>query len=629
MSYSRPRSDVVSIDLRLPPRRGKVEMSNNDVTNLVLDFIGDVVETGVSHHVPLPLDPIDPKLPAAARVQTWVQEVRNFTQGRVVEKLMNVASRADLLGWCEWNGSHTQVLYSEEPVLHQLSEMNVLEADCALKETDCSFGRMILVPKNDKVSRAIADMRALNENCGKPPRFRLPSMEVVRNVLLAFGARSVFASWDFRHWYHQLPVPNVARRLFTFRSKRRTYMSRSWPMGFSWTPMVGQAIVTGGVLSIGKRIGLRPCYEGVDLPVCIEWKNSNGALVAISLVWADNVLIACVSQHVAEQWKCAVEKECSPLSANVRIKEPGVKVSGRSTDFLKVIWSVREDGLQWKHDPENVKRWSLLEALFIGSPSASNAARVCGVLYWDNLVRGTKLGRIATVVEVSRMISEIVRLKGSWDGRLEYQLVEPALVELRSLLALHGGRGCGESTSGLVSGRQGNEMLFCCSDATLVYFAGVMFNGDSPVIVVPVTPFPKSSVPSNINVKETISGLETLEQVKPLDPVVGLTVIIGIDNKTAVAAINCGFYPGDPELSRRIWKVHLEYASKGFFLLAVYVPGIIQVADEPTRGISTVTAEYTLKAKQCLQWMKESVGKSWSSVDVLLKHKEHRAESGQ
>jgi hypothetical protein len=134
----------------------------------------------------------------------------------------------------------------------QLLEWNVLERG-ALKETKWPETRFMSVPKGDDSRRAIFDCRRINERAGPPPALRLIGKEEIF-LLTSFFSEPWFAEADFRHWFFQLALSQVVRNAFTFRHGRERL--RCWPMGFSWSPVVAQAVTMTLLLPLRRAPGV-------------------------------------------------------------------------------------------------------------------------------------------------------------------------------------------------------------------------------------------------------------------------------------------------------------------------------------------------------------------------------------
>ena len=231
-------------------------MSDFDSEMWVVDAIDDEsklrrwANPGQRETCRLPLDPVDPQLAGKARLGSWWREAGACLWGRELLDIIDGGGVVpwcaryanDLAGWCGWNGTHTASAHTPDEWLME-SMINFGLADNIKGPGSAgkrSYGKLRRTPKDMKVSRIVANMRELNQHCGRPPSFELVSTEALVDVLSFWGEESWYVAWDYRHWYYQMRLPYFARKLFTFLSSLTTIEMKVWCMGFAWTPYVGQ-----------------------------------------------------------------------------------------------------------------------------------------------------------------------------------------------------------------------------------------------------------------------------------------------------------------------------------------------------------------------------------------------------
>ncbi len=217
------------------------------------------------------------------------------------------------------------------------------------------------------------------------------------------------------------------------------------------------------------------------------------------------------------------------------------------------------------------------------------------------------MGHIREVVEASRIISMYVAKGGGWEE--EVRMEESAVLELRNQVL----RCCeqGPRSRCALGARGHGECVFVNSDAMNVRAAGTVFVGFTTKTLF-VRTFNKDQLARHINEKETLAVIWTWEKWRRgAEMVQGWRwLVTGIDNKTAKRAVKVGFYPGNAELSNRILQgitALEEMRVEPLPLLTitiVFVPGIFQVADEPTRNEGNADEQ---KCRVCLEIMKGKV----------------------
>jgi hypothetical protein len=148
-------------------------------------------------------------------------------------------------------------------------------------------------------------------------------------------------------------------------------------------------------------------------------------------------------------------------------------------------------------------------------------------------------------------------------------------------------------------------------------------HGSSGGLLVGVLPFDDEERLRHINEKETLAVIWTWQawrarfgtkiQVAREDVNLrgGRWLVTGIDNRTAKKAAKMGFYPGNEKLSRMLWQELQRLEDLEVEPIPVAVPGIFQVADEPSRGKGLASLE---KCRACMNimqegWKKEEEGR--------------------
>jgi hypothetical protein len=396
-------------------------------------------------------------------------------------------------------------------------------------------------------------------------------------------------------------------------------------MGFSHTPYVGQATVIGGIIVVAmERLKLEPEEDitGERMPVIIRWRRG-ARFVCWSLAWADNILIGAIDEDMAKAWVAAMKKETDAQATGVVIKSPGIVTSRAEVTFIGVDWKVSGGGgeeaqVVWAHCAKNVAKWTAQAARMATAQWVSwrQIAGVCGVLYWDNCIEGERLGKIARVVEASRRTSMEVLAGAGWDDQAQLETHQKE--ELCQMLF----RACAEGPRRRRAWRGQQEAVFVNSDAAQETAAGTIFVGEETEVLF-VRPFDDEERLRHINEKETLAVIWTWQawrarfgtkiQVAREDVNLrgGRWLVTGIDNRTAKKAAKMGFYPGNEKLSRMLWQELQRLEDLEVEPIPVAVPGIFQVADEPSRGKGLASLE---KCRACMNimqegWKKEEEGR--------------------
>lgn len=547
-------------------------ISGNSAVLLTELLLGDSIrEVEVKRpRVPVPLDVIA----VAGRVVLGelMSEVGHTAWGRRIGALAQVQ---DVLGWCGFDGGATPVKDSDGMLLAELEKMKVLTR--VLPEVGCCFARMGRVLKTATCSRAVADCREVNQMCARPPHTPLPSLQKMIDVMRWFKAPA-FVSGDYRHWFYQLILPQSVRKLFCFwnGASNRAWHLTVWPMGFSWTPYVGQGASLATIFAAARRVGRQELIlegdDGTEMKCSYKWMKE-GVVVAISIAWADNILVVADGATEAVWWKKAIEG--STRQYNVVVKEPGMEVFVGEVTFCGLKWMADGvGGIRWCHCQKNVDEWK--EQRLTAKATRTQWASWIGVLFWGWQVSGHRLGKVREIVEVARLVAP--RSGQHWGQVLEVPASLFGAVERLWAVLLRN-----EGHEAAIRKVIGAETIYIVSDAMNTRGAGVMWMvSESAWKMVYVEEWNEDEGLLHINKKEVLAAIRTIKAVVTQ----GISrVVLGVDNMTARKSLMCGMFPNDEGISEEVWQVLMVCDDLGVELCVVHVPGVENVADEPSRNL--------------------------------------------
>jgi hypothetical protein len=121
---------------------------------------------------------------------------------------------------------------------------------------------------------------------------------------------------DLRHWFHQIPVGADLQDLFGLRT---TVIWRCLPMGWSWSPLVAQALCWSFLL--GRKAQQSPIFreevlkETGHLPF---WLDYNGEGKGFGVVYYDNFFIAVGSQGDAKRVEKRLRENAAAFNIDAR-----------------------------------------------------------------------------------------------------------------------------------------------------------------------------------------------------------------------------------------------------------------------------------------------------------------------
>ena len=340
---------------------------------------------------------------------------------------------------------------------------------------------------------------------------------------------------------------------------------------------------------------MHDALDDIFIPVWTTWRDKTGEVVAVVVVWADNILAIAKSKHWAHLWETALRATCHYFA--VAIKDSKITVTEGSVEFNGVFWVAgQQRGVWWRHLDTNVQHWG--KTIPQPKDSAVACAGWLGVVYWDWHMSGLPLGAIAEVVEASRWIAKCAEEAGSWETTVVLPEFERIL---RHWVSVVGAGGNLPRFRGVTS-RQTLTALGA-SDATLMTGAGLGWDSQRKVALLFVEPFVGDALARHINWKETSTACRVAELLLPgLQD--GTILFLGEDNTTACKAISSSLFPGNAALSDRLWAVQKKAWAKRCEIRAIHVPGVIQAADESSRG-RPINEE---KAEVCRRFLETAIG---------------------
>lgn len=547
----------------------------------------------------LPLDPIDGGLAGCITVAIALSLLLTMPWAVSARLLMAGERNPNEAGWAGYNGRPTSIMTSDGETLAALASMQVLEELRGIGKKTRAYCKVVRVPKgNGRVSRAVANCRAVNNLCGKPEGVELVGPQDVADTLGLFED-PWFVTLDLRHYYYQIELHASLRHLFTVRSRERAYQFGVWPMGFKFTPYVGQAISASYAYRAAKSAGFDIAEEFDESAVPPWWtlRLRSGEVAGRVFTYADNIVGVMHSEHSARALSAALDKIARHY--RIRVKEPGIVVSHEAMEFNGVVWSKQGQQICWQHKQDNCAKWSKLSVT--PRMKAEDVAGLLGVIYWDWYVSGEVLGKIAEVVETSRWLAKTVKQEWSQLVNLSQSVSDMLQKRIAHIITTHENRIVRKRVPWYPNN------IWLASDACLTGLAGVLLeaSGANQLLF-----FEKGDWTNKKNVteEEEVDHINKLECRAALQTIKNTldrggsqsTLVVGCDNTTAVKALRLGFFPADEELSAEIWNVHMRIQQQDCAMVVVHIPGEMQPADEPSRGKEVCRA----KVSRAVAWLK-------------------------
>ena len=482
------------------------------------------------------------------------------------------------------------------------------------------------VPKSNGMLRTISDSRKLNQSSAAPPPTGLAGMSEILKKAAELGCTHHVQA-DISHWFHEIPLPEgIGQEFFGCKCKGKDgriayYHSRTWGMGFSFSPHVAQSCTLTMLLhKEPQEDALGIDYEEIKtwsrLPSFIEMKNAKGKVTGFLVCQYDNVGIFLTSGEEAVAWQRRLIraqkyfnvhwKEIYKIDAAgaydvlkrepvyvkddkgepVFVKDDATGVDTRqikqSLTFLGAEMQVQtaDRFFQWRHDEKKLAKW--LKSFEGPHTTARRVAKVVGILIWDTIVSLTPLSGIADEIDVLKGASRSIKRKSDWDNELSEdvqknvdKVLSPEKLEVhRTRLKANVWKS--------EEPEPNRRRIYLASDATETSIAGVMLGEDGRVI----SHFAKTDlVYTHIYIKEVVALYATVHWAHRILAYDGPTEFrIAVDSKSAAAACaRC--YSSNHSVNELLLRMWLFLKDNDIKLNIMDIHTKLNVADAPSRRV--------------------------------------------
>ena len=503
-----------------------------------------------------------------------------------------------------------------------LVAMIVLLTSCGLlalaEEKDIwAYSKIFRVPKGTHHWRIIADSRIAGRLCRAPPPVNFPNIRTLLTEIALLGATFAVVG-DFKFWFYQHSVNPGLQRMFGIKCGKMHRMLRCLPMGWPHSPRYAQCIAWGIILhrEIGQdSLGV---YEkwGKDPPHFVRLREyPEGPTVGLIFLWLDNVMVICKNPKLRDDWYTRLALNAGKLPDGVKdgdVDEKGVVIQRDAfnvrwknldkTDrpcYLGIHFRTCPKGVYWSHEADRIVKWRIPVAAPVITPR--DAARLTGISIWHQTITMEPMYDIKPVIDVMKRISPHVTCKSHWDIPLEKlgcPLTDAEVTLLRQQVhhALKNPR-CGIELQNIT------YTMYAVSDACKedqsepskvsgvrvmkrpqaeVNGAGAILFGETVEDFQPMSHrWSDEERLLDIHILELMAVLETVKWIPPQSQLTRL--ILGCDNTVAVSVLTKFYSSCDIccALAKDILRI---CASKNLYLHVMWVPGVENAADPPSRG---------------------------------------------
>ena len=274
----------------------------------------------------------------------------------------------------------------------ELVRIGLLERCRARTKAACG---LFTVPKKNGKLRVIFDARPANVvTCRHPLPLSLFGLDdLLRSWALVGGKVTAI---DFRHFFYQLPLPEVWRDYFVVSHDHTRYRPTAVTMGWQDAPLIAQVVTWMVTLHSEPRdpdLRVELVYDGGDMPKYAMLKGQKRNTEGFLFILLDGVAIMSARRNVHEQWVKRVLRNANVFRVHVKEVTEGV--------FAGVVF----EGGRWR--PETtLEEWK-------NPCSRRDVAEKLGQLLWQMRVLQVELLEEESLM---RLYSRVGAETCGWDS---------------------------------------------------------------------------------------------------------------------------------------------------------------------------------------------------------------------
>ena len=422
--------------------------------------------------------------------------------------------------------------------------------------------RYFPVMKTNGLARAIFDCRQFNDCCTDAPYLNLLRIDVLLNMLSAEGWPVLFMhQFDLRHNFYQLSISEELSKHFGIQCGGIVGRCAVAPMGWKRSPYCCLSInyamcITG--LRKGLHVGI-PDPSNLSPPAFLEIMSAGGERVGFLFVWYDNICIMCKDPDIGEKWVDHVRSQLKRFRAFIKQDEA-------SPIFLGLQFATSDCHLFWKH--ADLNRY---ENTYVSYDcTRREIAHAAGIVLWDKAVSGIPWWDIKEVLKATQAVGREALTRKSWNEVFPLHPTQEGAIN----------RGVARVLKGQWYTRQQKQrdVIMMASDASLTTTAFVLLGDETADCVISSE---LASEPSRIYLLELHAASMAIQFAATHYK--GRRLYLAVDNKGVFHALRKGFTLV-PEAEREFDLIQAALSLGEVELIPVFVPGVCNVADSPTRA---------------------------------------------
>ena len=559
----------------------------------------------------LPLDTVDPSVAGQLGVAHLKTLTEPFTE-QWVKTFRETFFASSAKQWCGWTGEGLGTFKSTDT--KYIEHLDQLKDTLFTRLTGICKDKRFVIPyfevqkAGQQLARAILNCKLLNRHMGKPPKVLFPSVEDLFR-LFAFFPQVFSATADFRHWFHQLPLPAAVRFLFSVASGEWCGEYKVWPMGFRWSPFVSQTIsmLIARLAIINQKWTAESPIPGEQCtPPFWIVRNEVVAVVAFIVFWYDNLLVIAGKAFVRDQLVIQFGKVASSVNAQFKLDENEIfRCRQNEADYIGIRFIRRNpDEVCWHHIKK--QHWLAIQTL---DRSWRTASMLLGVVIWNWTVAGNTRTSILPAVEIARLIGKAQLISSQWDETAV--LSEDDWNTLINAVDVINNQGEQVRIFKRHLRDKVRPTILLASDAMKNKGAVVLISPEGQELAFFTYDFDESL---SINYKETDIGRRAVLWALRKFP--GSDIRLAVDNTTAAVGLSKTIFTADADLQTKLDEMSVVTKEADSTLTVVQVQGVVMAADERSRG----SVSRTSKMKICADFLLAARTMDWFQALRKRKH---------
>jgi hypothetical protein len=357
-------------------------------------------------------------------------------------------------------------------------------------------------------------------------------------------------------------------------------------MGLSWAPFLAQAVTVamcvagqegvqeGRTNAFQQGVGVWP--HETRAPAAYHRIVIMGKVVALSVVWYDNILV--VADSTPRRDSVIARINANARSIGARFKEPNgvawdVQVAGG--EYLGLDFRTEDGVFSWRHGAKTIRRWKENPSRITRHTPALEIAKIAGRCVWDATLRGRSLAQYATPLRLLSVAAAQITETRGWQ-RTVVALTTQEVAALRKIqTALQHNpeaRRPREAAAG--------PWVRLLSDASSLGVRGMRIEANEARTLLS-RPRARAEVEEHINRVELRAAIHTIEAaIAAGDIKQGSRVMLGVDSTTAMAWLSSGWARG---LQAELNALLQELAQLRSELFVCYIPTADNASFGPSR----------------------------------------------